>query len=186
LAAGDAGSVSIQRDGGTITAGPVAPCRTDGGPTSGDAGEVSVPSVATFTNSTSTCTVDDLGEIASVVVRGGAFRFDALSEHGGPRIRLSSYTAKCDTTATGSTSSIQLAGLSGVEVPAELPANHVVTVPGASQDAPPVATITFNEVRRDSRAGGVTVHLMHIRMFPQGGPVRGDAYVGTVHCAPAD
>ncbi len=186
VAAGDAGSVSIQQDGGTITVGPIAPCRTDGAP-AGGVGEVSVPGVATYTDSATTCTIDELGELASVSVTGGRFRFDALREYGGPRIRLSSYTAKCDTTLTGSSSSIQFSGLSGIEVPAQLPSNYVVTVPGASQGAPPVATVTFNEVLLPSPAdGSMTVHLMHIRMFPQGGPASGDAYVGTVHCAPVD
>jgi hypothetical protein len=186
VAAGDAGSVSILRDGVAVEAGPIAPCRTDG-PATGSVGETVVPAVASFTNSTATCTIDDAGELASVVVTGGAFRFDALREHGGPRLRLSSYTARCDTTRTGSTSNIEFAGLSGVAVPADLPANYVVTVPGVGEDAPPVATVTFNEVLLPSPVdGSMTVHLMHVRMFPEGGPVTGDAYVGTVHCAPAD
>jgi hypothetical protein len=25
---------------------------------------------------------------------------------------------------------------------------------------------------------------MHIRMFPEGGPTTGDAYIGSVHCSP--
>jgi hypothetical protein len=48
-----------------------------------------------------------------------------------------------------------------------------------------MATVTFNEaVLPSPEDGSMTLHLMHIRVFPQGGPTSGDAYVGTVHCAP--
>jgi hypothetical protein len=50
-----------------------------------------------------------------------------------------------------------------------------------------MATVTFNEVIVPSPPdGSMTVNLMHIRMFPLGGPASGDAVVGAVHCAPAD
>lgn len=186
VAEGSAGSVSITQDGEPVTVDPIAPCKSDG-PPQGSVGEVAVPDVATFTDSTSTCTIDDLGEVASVEVKGGRFRFDALRDHGGPRIRMTSYTAKCNTTLTGSSSSIQFSGLSGIKVPQQLPSNYVVTVPGQGAGAPPIATVTFNEVILPAPPdGSMTVHLMHIRMFPQGGPATGDAYVGTVHCAPVD
>lgn len=179
-----AGAVKIEQAGVPVAVEPVAPCTTSG-PAQGSAGEVSAPGVATFTDSRTTCTIDGAGEIASATVTGGGFRFDALRQYGGPRIGLSGFTAKCGTTANGSNSSIEFAGLSGVSVPAELPANHVVTIPG--QGDAPMATVTFNEVLVPSPPdGGMTVHLMHIRMFPQGGPARGDVHVGTVRCAPSD
>jgi hypothetical protein len=179
VAEGWAGAVTI----GDVTVEPIAPCSTEGAP-AGQAGEVSVPNVVTYSSGTSTCTVDDAGEIAKTTVTGGRFRFDALRQYGGPRIRLSSFTAKCETTLTGSSSSIQFSGLSGVSVPSQLPSNHVVTIPGGP-NGKPKATVTFNEVVLPSPAdGSMTVHLMHIRMFPQGGPTSGDAYVGTVHCSP--
>jgi hypothetical protein len=185
VASGSAGAVHLQQGGAPVVVDPIAPCET-GGQSQGSSGQVAVPNVATYNNNASTCTIDEAGEIASVEVTGGSFRFDALRAHGGPRIRLASYTAKCNTTLTGSSSSIQFSGLSGVDVPEQLPANHVVTVPGAN-GAPPIATVTFNELIVPSPAdGSMTVNLMHIRMFPQGGPVSGDATVGTVHCAPVD
>jgi hypothetical protein len=186
VATGSAGAVHIKQDGGApIVVDPIAPCAT-GGQAQGSSPSVAVQNVASFNESASTCTVDDAGELASVEVTGGSFRFDALRAHGGPRIRLANYTARCATTLTASSSSIQFSGLSGVDVPAELPANHVVTVPGAD-GAPPVAIITFNELIVPSPPdGSMTVNLMHIRMFPQGGPAAGDATVGTVHCAPVN
>ena len=179
LAEGSAGALSI----GQTTVEPIAECSTEG-ELSGQSGEVAVPNVVTYSSGSSTCTVDEAGEIAKTTVTGGRFRFDALRQYGGPRIRLTSYTAKCETTLTGSGSSIQFSGLTGVSVPSQLPSNHVVTIPGGS-DGKPMATVTFNEALIPSPAdGSMTVHLMHIRMFPQGGPTSGDAYVGTVHCAP--
>jgi hypothetical protein len=186
VAAGNAGSVSIKHGDQVVTMAPIAPCESDG-VLSGSVGDASVPKVASFTNSTSACTVDELGEVATAEVKGGAFRLDALNRYGGPRIRLTSYSVKCGTTLTGSSSSMELKSLTGVKIPAQLPANHVVTVPGATSAAPPIATVTFNEMITPSPAdGSMTVHAMHVRLFPQGGPASGDAYVGTVHCAPVD
>jgi hypothetical protein len=179
LAEGWAGAVEI----GSVSVDPIAPCSTEGAP-SGTSGAVSVPDVVSYASGNSTCTIDDVGEIAKTTVTGGRFRFDALRSYGGPRIRLTSFSAKCETTLTGSSSSIQFSGLTGVSVPSQLPSNHVVTIPGGPQGKP-MATVTFNEAVLPSPAdGSMTVHLMHIRMFPQGGPTTGDAYVGTVHCAP--
>ena len=179
VAGGDAGAATI----GRTTVPPIAPCTTAGVPAATNA-EVSVPDVVTYVNSRSVCAVDDAGELATATVTGGAFRFDALRRYDGPPISLSSYTAKCDTTRTGSNSTLQFSGLSGITVPAEIPANYVVTVPGGP-DGRPKATVTFNETSiPDPPDGSMTVHLMHIRMFPEGGPTTGDAYVGTVHCSP--
>jgi hypothetical protein len=179
VAQGSAGAVTI----GDVTVEPIAPCSTGGAP-AGHSGEVSVPDVVTYASGDSTCTVDDAGEIAKASVTGGRFRFDALRRYGGPRLRLTGYSAKCETTLAGSTSAVQFSGLSGVSVPSQLPSNYVVTIPGGP-DGKPMATVTFNEVVLPAHAdGGMTVHVMHIRMFPQGGPTSGDAYVGTVRCAP--
>jgi hypothetical protein len=175
---GNAGSATI----GQTTVAPVAPCSTEGALEASN-NETTVPNVITFTNSKSVCTIDEAGEIATVNVTGGRFRFDALRAYNGPRIRLTSYTAKCDTTESGSSASFQFSGLSGVSVPSQIPPNHVVTVPGEA--GKPKATVTFNEtIVPNPPNGSMTVHLMHIRMFPQGGPTTGDAYVGTVHCSP--
>jgi len=179
VAEGNAGATTI----GQTTVPPIAPCSTEGelGATNSEA---SVPNVVTYSNSKSVCTIDDVGEIATVTVTGGRFRFDALLQYNGPRIRLSSYTAKCETTLDGSKSSFQFSGLSGIKVPSQIPSNYVVTVPGGP-DGKPKATVTFNETHAPNPPdGSMTVHLMHIRMFPEGGPTAGDAYIGTVHCSP--
>lgn len=179
VAGGDAGTTTV----GETAVPPVAPCTTGGVTQAANPG-VSVPGVVTYSNTRSACAVDDAGEVATATVEGGAFSFDALQPFGGPRIRLVDYTATCETTLTGSTSSFRFSGLSGVTVPSEIPANYVVTIPGGP-DGRPTATVTFNEAHiPDPPDGSMTAHLMHIRMFPEGGPATGDAYAGTVHCAP--
>jgi hypothetical protein len=178
-AAGNVGATKI----GQVTVPPIAPCSTEGQPQA-TKNEVSVPSVVTYSNNKSVCTVDDVGEIATATVTGGRFRFDALMPYNGPRIRLAAYTARCETTLSSSKSSLQFSGLSGLQVPSRVPMNYVVTIPGGPAGKPK-ATVTFNEVITPSPPdGSMTVHMMHIRMFPQGGPVAGDAYVGTVSCSP--
>jgi len=185
IAKGSVGTVNATVAGEAVTVDAIAPCDTVG-PPQGSSGEVAVDGFVTFTSGTSTCTVNDAGEIASVEVKGGRLRIDALRDHGGPRIRLSSYEARCNTTLTGSSSWVQFSGASGFAVPENLPANHVVTIPGASGQ-PPLATITLNETIVPSPAdGSMTVNLMHVRLFPQGGPDSGDIVVGSVHCAPVD
>jgi hypothetical protein len=179
VAAGNAGAARV----GQVTVPPIAPCSTDG-QTQATMSEVSVPSVVTYSNNKSVCTIDEVGEIATATVTGGRFRFDALLRYNGPRIRLAAYTARCETTLSGSKSSLQFSGLSGIQVPSRVPKNYVVTIPGGPAGRPK-ATVTFNEVITPSPPNGsMTVHLMHIRMFPAGGPVTGDAYVGTVRCSP--
>lgn len=179
VAEGNAGSVTI----GQTTVEPIAACSSEG-PPEASAADTTVPNVVTYSDTRSTCAIDDAGEVATANVTGGRFRFDALRQYGGPRIRLASYTATCETTVTGSGSSFTFSGLSGVTVPPQVPSNHVVTIPGGP-DGKPRATVTFNEsVVPDPPDGGMTVHLMHIRLFPEGGPISGDAYVGSVHCSP--
>jgi hypothetical protein len=179
VAEASAGALSI----GETTVEPIAACSTEGA-LSGQSGEVAVPDVATYSAATSTCSVDAAGEIAKTTVSGGRFRLDALLPYDGPRIRLADYTATCETTLKGSSSSIAFSGLNGVSVPAELPSNYVVTIPGGPEGKP-MATVTFNEAQFPTPPdGSMTVHLMHVRMFPEGGPTSGDVYVGTVHCAP--
>jgi len=187
VAEGSVGSVNVQLDSEPITVDPIAACHSDG-PPQGSSGTVAVEDFVTYTNGTSTCTVDDAGEIASVEVSGGRFRLDGLRDFGGPRIRLSSFTARCDTTLTGSSSSIRFSGLSGVSVPSDLPPNYQVTIANPTAGQPPLATVTFNEsIIPNPPDGSMTVNVMHIRLFPQGpGENTGDVIVGAVHCAPVD
>lgn len=185
VAEGSVGSVDVLMDGEPIVIDPIAPCET-GGPPQGSAGEVAVAGFISFASGSTECTIDDAGEVATAEITGGRFRLDGLRPHGGPRIRLSSFTAWCRTTLTGTSSWVQFSGLSGIDVPDELPPNYEVTIPGLAEGDPPLATVTLNEtVVPDPPDGSMTVNLMHVRMFPEGpGPDGGDIVVGSVHCAP--
>lgn len=185
VAVGSAGSVNVHLDSAPIVVDPIAVCRSDG-PAQGSSGTVAVDDFVSYTDGRSTCTVDDAGEIASVEVSGGRFRLDGLRDFGGPRIRLAGFGARCDTTLAGTSSSIQLSGLSGVAVPADLPPNYVTTIANPSVGQPPLATVTFNETIVPSPPdGSMTLNVMHIRLFPEGpGQNTGDVVVGSVHCAP--
>jgi hypothetical protein len=164
-----------------------APCAIGG------SAEASTPGVAVagfvkFGIGNSTCNVDAASGAASIRVSGSGFRFDGLKAYGGPTIKLSTFTATCGTTATGSGSTIRLAGLSGFQLPNPVPTNHVVTIPGALPQDPPIATITVNEMITPTPAdGSMTVNALHIRLFPEGVALdHGDIVVGTVHCSPFD
>jgi len=185
VAEGSVGSVNAHLDSAPIIVDPIAACRSDG-PLQGSSGNIEVEDFISYTNGKTKCAVDGAGEIASVEVTGGRFRFDGLRDFGGPRIRLTKFTARCATTLTGSGSSIELSGLSGISAPADLPTNYKVTIANPNAGQPPLATVTLNEMVVPSPPdGSMTVNLMHIRLFPEGpGQNTGDVIVGAVHCAP--
>jgi hypothetical protein len=149
----------------------------------GGAGAASTPGATaanyvTFGTGSTSCTTDATGA-AKVMVSGRNFTFDWMKGHGGPVIKLASFSATCSTTANGSSSSIKLGGLSGIRAPGSIPANYTVTIPT-------LARIVLNEtIVPDPPDGSMTVNLMHIRLFPDSyGFNTGEVVVGTVHCSP--
>jgi hypothetical protein len=116
---------------------------------------------------------------------GSRFQLDALVDHGGPRIRLERYQVTCHATDRGTDESVWLSGLTGVTVPSTIPANYTVTIPSRFAGQPPLARVIFNEVRTPSPAdGSISVNLMRVTLFPDGGPQTGDVVVGSASCAP--
>jgi len=186
MAGGSIGAVDIVLDGEPVTVDPVAECDTDGLQQASSAG-AEVEDFVEFAGGTTSCTVNQSNGVARASVTGGRFRLDGLRQFGGPRtIRMTSFSASCETTETGSSARFQFRGLTGLTVPSSIPPNHVVTIPGRA-GAPPVATVTFNETLiPDPPDGSMTVNLMHFRLFPQGpaDEVGGDIVVGSVSCAP--
>lgn len=185
-ATGSVGAADLVLNGVPTSIAPLAECRT------GEVEQVSsaaaeVDDFVEFGGATARCTVDETTGVARASVRGERFHLEGLERYGGPRvIRLASFTASCETTATASSVQVRFSGLAGLTVPSPIPPNHVVTIPGPA-GAPPTATVTFNETLFPSRPdGSMTVHLMHIRLFPDGPPKAdtGDIVVGSVSCAP--
>jgi hypothetical protein len=183
IAAGSVGSVDATYSGASVDVDPLAECETDGLSAGSTAG-YRLPGFVEFGSGSSTCSLDDDG-VAHAEVSGTLFRLDVLRPHGGPRIRMTGFSAECSTTENGSTASFHIGGLSGISVPPTLPPNHVVTIPGSGPGAPPLAKITLNEtITPEPPDGSMTVNIMHIHLFPDGGPHSGELTVGTVECAP--
>ena len=189
IASGSIGAVDATYDDTEIQMDPLAECDSDGGDGEANSATYKVNGFLEFGRGESTCTVDPETGVANADVSGKLFRLDALRSHGGPRIRMTNYTAECSTTENGSSASFHIGGISGIAVPAQLPPNHVVMVPGRGPGAPPLAKVTFNEsIVPDPPDGSMTVNIMRIELFPQGGPdsdsTSGEITVGTVSCSP--
>ena len=100
---------------------------------------------------------------------------------------MTNYTAECSTTENGSSSSFHIGGLSGIKVPASLPPNYQMTIPGHGPGAPALARITFNEsIVPDPPDGSMTVNIMHVHLSPDGpsSGLGGEIVVGSVSCSP--
>ncbi|WP_291414932.1 choice-of-anchor P family protein [Actinophytocola sp.] len=186
VSAGSLGSANLILDGEPAGIEPIAACDSEDA-TSGSTSGAEIEDFVEFASGSTTCTRDESNGVATARVIGGRFRLDGLRSYGGPRIRMTSYSATCNTTATGSQASFQFTGLTGVEVPSNMPPNHKVTIPGRRPHAKPLATIVFNEkIVPSPPDGSMTVNLMHIKLFPKGPATRpsGDIVVGSVSCAP--
>lgn len=179
------GSVDGTFDGTSVQVAPRAECSTTG------VEEARSPSYEMagffeFGPGRSTCSLSDNG-VARARARGTLFRLDALRPYGGPRIRMTDYRVRCNTTKNGSSASFDIGGLTGLSVPPTLPPNYVVTVPGPGPGAEPLAEITLNEIiTPDPADGSMTVNIMHIHLFPDDpdGSPGGEIIVGTASCAP--
>lgn len=186
IASGSIGSVDATYDDESVEADPLSECATDG-ENAADSAAYAVNGFLEFGRGTSTCTLDDDSGVASAEVSGKLFRLDGLRPYGGPRIRMTNYTAECSTTENGSSASFHIGGLSGITVPASLPPNYQMTIPGHGPGAPALAKITFNEsIVPDPPDGSMTVNVMHIHLSPDGpssGP-GGEIVVGSVSCSP--
>ncbi|HEV7648913.1 MAG TPA: choice-of-anchor P family protein [Actinophytocola sp.] len=185
IASGSVGSVDATYDDAAVEVDPLAECATDG-ENAADSAAYEEDGFLEFGRGSSTCTLGDDG-VASAETEGKLFRLDALRPYGGPRIRMTNYSAECSTTENGSTASFHIGGLSGISVPASLPPNYEVTIPGPGPGAPALATVTFNEsIVPDPPDGSMTVNIMHIHLSPDGpaNGMDGEIVVGSVSCSP--
>jgi len=179
------GSADLVLDGEPETIETLAPCADGVEAATSDGDEIE--RFVEFEAGETTCEVDQ--GVATASVTGDQFRLAGLARYGGPElIQIADFTATCESTETGSRSRIRLGELSGVTAPSPVPPNHVVTIPGPDADAPPIATLTFNEkALSEPTDGAMTVHLLHVRLFPDGPAeqVTGDIVVGSVTCSPS-
>ncbi|GAB3564615.1 choice-of-anchor P family protein [Amycolatopsis endophytica] len=181
--AGSVGAADITVEGMTAHSDPIAPCAVDTTP-SNRTDPITVGTKTKYGLGETTCTRNADGT-ASVKVTGQRFETSVLEQFGGPVIKARTFGAGCNTTANGSNGSMELGTVTGITVPQSIPPNHVVTIPGATPDAPPMAEVVLNELVVPTPAdGSLTTNALHIKLFPQGGPASGDILVGSASCSP--
>lgn len=181
--AGSVGAVDITVDGVSAHADPIAPCVVDT-TAEGRTDPITVGTRTKYGLGSTTCTRNADGT-ASVKVTGQRFETSVLQQFGGPVIKARTFGAGCNTTANGSNGYMSLGTVTGITVPQNIPPNHVITIPGTTPGAPPMAEVVLNELVVPVPAdGSLTTNAMHIKLFPQGGPASGDILVGSASCSP--
>jgi hypothetical protein len=175
------GSVDVTVDNEHVVTGELAKCTVDG-PYSARTQGGATGDVAVFGIGETGCGRSDAVSIA----QGSGHRFETtlLKRYGGPALSVRTYSAKCATTATGSQGEVAIGTVDGITVPAQIPPNHRIVVPGGPAGTA-LATVILNEtVTPEPPDGSLVTHALHIKLFPQGGPTSGDIYLGTAACDP--
>lgn len=182
IASGALGEVDVTVDGQPVRQQPIAPCEVDG-EEQNDSGRVTVGDVATYWGGETTCGRIG-GEEAEVLVEGRYFVTNLLRDWGGPRIKVSSFDLTCHTTENGSAGRFELRGISGFEVPEEIPPNYTVTVAGDGGE--PVAEVVLNEFIAPSPPdGSMRMNAMRIKLLGSAdAEASGDIVLGSVACDP--
>ncbi|WP_034274155.1 choice-of-anchor P family protein [Haloechinothrix halophila] len=183
IGSGFLGAVAVTVDGEPLPVGPIGACDV-AGEQHNETGLFPVDDVADFWGGTSDCTRDEQGN-AHVDVDGRYFSTSILRRWGGPRIRVSSFAARCDTTTKGSNTVMELGGVYGLDLPENVSSNHTVTIPGPAEDDPPLAKVVINElIAPQPPDGSLRVNAIRIELFPEGGPASGEILVGSAACDP--
>jgi hypothetical protein len=176
-----AGSLDVTIDNEYVVTGDLAKCTADGPLSARTQGGVT-GDVATFGTGESGC--GRTGDVAIAQASGHRFEAAVLKRYGGPVITVRTYSAKCATTATGSGGEVSIGAVGGITVPAEIPPNDRIVIPGGPAGTA-LATVILNEtVTPQPPDGSLVTHALHIKLFPQGGPASGDIYLGTAACDP--
>lgn len=186
-AGGLLGAVNVVIDGEPLAVGPIGACDV-AGEQHNETGLFPVGTastdVADFWGGTSDCTRDEQGN-AHADVDGRYFSTSILRRWGGPRIRVSSFAARCDTTTKGSNTVMELGGVYGIDLPENVQSNHTVTIPAPDEGDPPLAKVVINElVAPQPPDGSLAVNAIRIELFPEGGPASGEILVGSAACDP--
>jgi hypothetical protein len=175
------GSANVMIGSYVNTLGAVAQCKVDSTASNSTLGS-SILGVVSFGPGRSSCTRNyPTGETTTAI--GTWFQLDALTSFGGPRIRLAYFRATCRADRFGASVDSSFSGLTGLgNVPRNIPENYTVRIIG--RGGRPIAIAILNEVKpARSHRGGIVLNLLHIMLFPDGGPLRGDVIVGRTTCA---
>lgn len=182
-ASGSVGAVDMIVDGQRVHAEPIAPCTAGEVPAAESSG-VDIGTETSYGNGETRCDYRQDGA-ATALASGTRFETSVLERFGGPTIRVRTFSAQCRTTGSGSAAHIELGGVSGIPVPASIPPNHTIAIPGETPADPPIAEVVLNELIAPSPPdGSLTTHTMRITLFPDGGPASGDILLGTADCDP--
>jgi hypothetical protein len=182
-----AGSAAVVRNGKDVPVAPVGPCSLTGAQ-HGSSNGASKNGIVSFGSATSSCSTDKKKHTSTSVANGTKFTLSALTDYGGPTIKVASYSVTCAATQTGTNASWQFSGLTGVVVPKQVPNNYKIAV--KSDNGKLLANVILNEViLPDPNDGSITLNMMHIQLFPNGvpkngTPMSGDIYVGSTSCSP--
>lgn len=182
-ASGAVGGVRVTLDGKQIVEPPIAGCDVNGQPQGSTEGVEAPDESASYGKGDTSCSRAQDGT-ASVRASGHRFSTRALTRYGGPEIRVRDFKANCSTTGFGANGSIEVSGVTGIDLPKDIPANHTVPVHSRENGAL-IANVVVNESRAPHPPdGSLRVSVMRITLFPQGGPASGDIVVGQARCAP--
>jgi len=175
------GSVDVTIDNEHVVTGELAKCTADG-PYSARTPGGATGDIAVFGTGDTGC--GRSGEVSIAQAAGHRFEATVLRRYGGPVLTVRTYSAKCATTATGSLGEVAVGAVDGISVPAEIPPNYRIVIPGGPAGTA-LATVILNEtVTPQPPDGSLVTHALHIKLFPQGGPAGGDIYLATAACDP--
>ena len=182
-ASGSAGSIDVTADGQHVQVDTIAPCTADG-PVHATTPGGQYGNVGVFGNSETSCARQADG-VAIGQASGRRFKTTLLRAYGGPVITVRTFVARCATTGTGSDGYIEIGEVTGITVPANIPANYTITIPGVAPETRPMARVVLNElITPRPPDGSLTTNTVHIKLFPEGGPAEGDIVLGTAKCDP--
>lgn len=183
----NAGAASINKGQTDYEVAALAPCHLNGSQ-HGSSTAVQRPGVISFGAATSSCTRNNNQHTSTSTATGRNFKLSLLQSYGGPLIQVADYSVTCAATTHGTNASWRFSGLTGFNVPSNVPNNYTVQI---RKSGKVLATVVLNEViLPHPNNGSITMNLMHITLFPQGMPqhnspqVTGDVYVGTTTCSP--
>ncbi len=180
-ASASVGSLDVEVGDEHVVTGELAPCDVDGPLTATTRGG-SIGDFAGFSGGESAC--ERSGAAAVGEASGRLFETALLNRYGGPVIQVRTFTAKCSTTKDGSLGYIQFGDVTGFTLPEDIPQNYRLTIAGG-KGGTALASLTVNEtVTPTPPDGSLVTHMLHIKLFPQGGPAKGDIYLGTARCDP--
>lgn len=179
-----AGRADVVDDGQAVKVAPVAQCSLTGRKQATSNG-ANKPGIVRFGRASATC--DASQHVSTSTAKGTDFTLSALQAYGGPTIRVASYQVGCSATTKGTNASWQFSGLTGVTVPQRIPNNYRIQV--KSHSGAVLAVVVFNQVILPKpNDGSITMHMMHIKLFPNGVPrgvaMSGDVVVGSAACSP--